>query len=93
MEFTGKISGDPTGNYITPSLSGNNYILIVYNYDSDSIHVKPLVSRTNEFKLLAYEDIILLVKNHGQSPRIFTLDNEASALLIDFIHSENITVR
>lgn len=39
MKCTSKVYGDPTGKFITPSLSKNNYILIMYNKDSNSIHV------------------------------------------------------
>ena len=40
FQATGKIYGDPTGRFVVPSISGNEYILVVYNYDANTIHVE-----------------------------------------------------
>ncbi len=37
MEPTGQAYMDLTGKFVAPSSAGNNYILIVYDYDSDGI--------------------------------------------------------
>jgi len=38
---TGQIYTDPTGRFLVPSVSGNSYILVVYDYDSNFIHAEP----------------------------------------------------
>ncbi|MCK7513582.1 MAG: hypothetical protein MZV70_62545 [Desulfobacterales bacterium] len=35
MEPTGQVYTDQTGRFITPSSNGNNYLLILYDYDSN----------------------------------------------------------
>ena len=50
-KVTGKIVTDLTGKFYTPSSHGNNYLLMVYNYDSNYIHAEPMkASRTNVHK-------------------------------------------
>jgi hypothetical protein len=43
MEPTGQIYTDQTGQFVTPSSNGNNYLLILYDYDSNCILAKPLI--------------------------------------------------
>ena len=40
--------GDSTGRFIEPSTSGNIYILIVYNYDSNTIYPVVILFHTKE---------------------------------------------
>ena len=82
---------DLAGKFITPSLSENNYILIAYNYDNNYIHLKPLANRTKGCHLLAYQKYILLSQSHAQNLQLLTLDNEVSAILIEFMQSEDIS--
>ena len=39
---TGKLYTDLTGHFPVQSSRGHNYILVAYNFDSNSIHVRPL---------------------------------------------------
>jgi hypothetical protein len=39
---TEKIYSDPTARFITPSSSGNNYMLVVYDYNINYIHAEPM---------------------------------------------------
>ena len=41
MAPTGQIYTDQTGKFITPSSNGNNYLMIVYDYDSNHIFAEP----------------------------------------------------
>lgn len=41
---SGQIHSDQTGKFIVASSSGNNYVLVVYNYDSNCILVEPILS-------------------------------------------------
>jgi hypothetical protein len=43
---TGQIYSNLTGKFIEPSSNGNNYILIIYDYDSNSILAEPMKTRT-----------------------------------------------
>jgi len=46
---------DLTGKFPVQSLSGNNYILIVYDYDSNGILTTPLPNCHAESILAAYQ--------------------------------------
>ena len=56
-EPTGKLYTDLTGRFPVQSSKGLRYILVAYNFDSNSIHVKPLKSRHDNDTIKAYEDI------------------------------------
>ena len=45
FQATGKIYSDPTGRFVAPSLSSNEYIVVVYNYGTNIIHVEAFQSR------------------------------------------------
>jgi hypothetical protein len=55
--ITGQVYTDQTGRFITPSSTGNNYLLILYDYDSNSIHVEPLRNCTGGEILAAYKRV------------------------------------
>jgi len=40
----GKIFTNQTGCFIVPSSTGNNYLLVLYDYDSNCIHAQPMKS-------------------------------------------------
>jgi len=55
MEPTSQAYMDLTGKFVVPSSAGNNYILIVYNYDSNGILAVPLKTQHSETILAAYQ--------------------------------------
>ena len=55
FEPTGKIYSDLTGKFVSPSSTGNNYILIVYDYDSNKIKPVPMKSRSKLEHLKAFK--------------------------------------
>ena len=85
---TGKLYTDLMGRFPVQSSRGHKYILVAYNYDSNSIHVRPLKSRNDNDTIQAYEDIYNMLKQRGQKPRLHWLDNEASKALKTFIKKE-----
>ena len=44
--ITGKIYTDQTGQFLTPSHSGNKYMFILYDYESNYIDIVPMPSKT-----------------------------------------------
>jgi len=62
---TGQIYTDPTGRFLVPSVSGNSYILVVYDYNSNFIHAEPMKNCTKEVILAAYQRVISLLKSRG----------------------------
>jgi hypothetical protein len=90
VAITGKLFSDLTGRFVAPSSVGNCYILIVYDYDSNHIFAEPMKNRTSHEHLAAYRRVYTTLKSSGLAPQLQKIDNEASRLLLDFLHSENV---
>ena len=91
MEPTGQIYSDQTGRFITPSSNGNNYLIIVYDYDSNCIFAEPIKTRTSAAILGGYKLIHATICAAGMRPRLQRLDNECSGPLKQFMRDEGIT--
>jgi hypothetical protein len=87
---TGQIYTDPTGRFLVPSVSGNSYILVVYNYNSNFIHAEPMKNCTKEVILAAYQRVISLLKSRWLQPKLQKLENEASQVLQQYMVEEHI---
>jgi hypothetical protein len=88
---TGKV--DQTGRFTTTSTSGNSYLVIIYDYDSNFIHVEPLKSRSGPYILAAYQAAHTLFTSRGFQPRLQRLDNEASNALLQFMATNSIDIQ
>ena len=82
---TGQIHSDQTGKFIVASSAGNNYVLVVYDYDSNSILVAPMRSRTGPCILAAFQEIHARLVAAGLRPQLQRLDNEFSEALKSFL--------
>lgn len=89
-ELTGQVYTDQTGKFIIPSSNGYNYIMILYDYDSNAIIAEPMMSRTAESILKAYQKIHTMLVKAGHRPKLQRLDNECSAILKDFMSAESV---
>jgi hypothetical protein len=87
---TGQIHTDQTGQFIVPSSTGNNYLLILYDYDSNSILAEPMRNRTGQCILLAYKAVHARLVAAGLRPQLQRLDNECSDALKDFLTAETV---
>jgi hypothetical protein len=87
---TGQIYTDPTGHFLVPSVSGNSYILVAYNYNSNFIHAEPMKNRTKEVILAAYQRVISLLKSRGLQLKLQKLGNQASQVLQQYMVEEHI---
>ena len=85
VEETGVCGTDQTGEVPVRSRRGNQYIFVLYNYDTNSILVRPMKNRTEEEFLKVHEATMNFLKDRGQLPKIQKLDIEASEL-----HKQNI---
>ena len=90
-EPTGELYTDLTGHFPVQVSRGHKYILVAYNFDSNSIHVKPLISRHDTDTIKAYEDIYNMLTQWGLKPQLHWLDNEASKALKRFIDKQQAT--
>ena len=89
-ETEGEVFTDGTGRFIVPSRSGNTQLLILYDYDSNSIHPEPMKNKEKESILEAYKNIHQVLVKAGLRPKLQKLDNEASEILKQFMHEEEV---
>ncbi len=75
---TEKAYADITGCFPYMSSRGNQYFLVVYDYDSNAILVELLKSRTGADIKNAYMTIYQKLASRGCAPKTFILDNEIS---------------
>jgi hypothetical protein len=88
---TGQIYTDQTGRFISPSSStGNNYLMILYDYDSNHIFAQPMKNRQGPTIVEAYAILHKRLFTTGLKPRLQGLDNECSKLLKEFMHANDV---
>ena len=90
MQITGKINTDQTGQFLVPSSSGNKYLFILYDYDSNMIHAEPIPNRTKHQLYKAYLKVTNLLRLRGLTPKLQRLDNEASQLMKDYMDAAGV---
>jgi hypothetical protein len=89
MEIS-KIYTDLTGRFPTTSLSGNNYILILYDYDSNIFLCSPMKNRGDKEMVRAFDLLIQSLIIRGLRPSLQLLDNEASLALRNYLTKQGI---
>jgi hypothetical protein len=65
-----------------------NYVLVVYDYDSNAILAEPMRNRTDAEMLRAYGVILNRLIARGLKPKLQRLDNEASTALKKYLQEE-----
>ena len=88
--ITGKTYSDLTGRFPTISSRGNQYIFIMYDYDSNAILAEPIRNRTGPEIVRACTTLHSLLIKRGLQPKFHMLDNEASLALQAAITNNNI---
>jgi hypothetical protein len=78
---TKKTYTDLTGIFPTTYLSGNKYILIMYDYDSNIVLSAPMKNRGDKDMVRAFDLLIQSLIIRGLKPSLKRLDNEASLAL------------
>jgi hypothetical protein len=85
----GTIYSDLTGRFITESSQGNNYILVVYDGESNHIFAEPIASRHASAILKTYKKIHFSILASGASTHFHITDNDAAQPLIDFFKAQS----
>ena len=82
---------EPTNDFFpVKSSSGNHYIFLLYNYDSNTIHVWPLCSRKGSATVETFKSVYGLLVSRGLKPTLMKLDNEASHELQRMLNKNNV---
>ena len=89
-ELNGMISTDQTGRFPVKSIKGKSYIMVLYNYDANSILATSMKSRTAPDLVAAYNELHQQLLEGGVKPILQRLDNEISRVLIKAITDKGI---
>jgi hypothetical protein len=87
----GQIHNDQRGRFPVVSSKGNKYIMILNDYDSNSILAQPIEDITAPELLKAFQVMEQELVARGLKPKLMRLDNVASKLLKTYLHQHNIT--
>jgi hypothetical protein len=85
---SGKVYADQTGKFPCTSASGNNYIMVIYDYDSNTILLEPIRNRKGPTLVEAHRRLHTRLTRAGLRPRFLMLDNECSNAFKDFLFEE-----
>jgi hypothetical protein len=69
---------DQTGQFPIQSLSGNKYIMVMVEIDSNAILIKPMKNHKDAEMIWAYNALLLQLKRAGIVPKKHVLNNEVS---------------
>ena len=90
VQASGQIHTDLTGKFIAESSTGNNYLFVLYDYDSNAILCEPIKNRTKHSILAAFQNLHGQLVKAGVRPQLQRLDNECSDILKEFMTNEGI---
>lgn len=88
--ITGQCYIDQTGRMTVTSVSGMNYVLVAYDYDSNLVWGVPMPSRTSAQIVKAYKEIYKMLQTKGLKPKLQRLDNECAKELKEFFDEKSI---
>ena len=86
--LAGKIYTDQTSRFPVTSSCGYKYIMVAYDYDSNTIHAEPMKNRSGQELLKGYTKIHNLLSEHGIAPKINYIDNECPKVLQQLINEK-----
>ncbi|OEU05713.1 hypothetical protein FRACYDRAFT_231764 [Fragilariopsis cylindrus CCMP1102] len=81
-ELKGIIATDLPGRFPTTSAQGNAYVLVMYDYDSNTINAVAIKNRKTASLVQGYNELFEDLQKAGINPVLHRLDNETSKELI-----------
>jgi hypothetical protein len=87
---TGQIYTDQTGRFVCPSETGNNYLMVLYDYDSNAILAEAIPNRNKKSLLAAFTKMHAQLCAVGLRPKYQRLDNECSDIMKEFMTEQQI---
>ena len=93
MDLTGKFYTDQKGRFTITSSIGNKFILVSYNYYSNTIHAEPLKTQTGLKIKTLYHKLHSLLIDRGLKPSLYILYNECPNVLKNIVRKINETLR
>jgi hypothetical protein len=90
FEPTGQIYTDLPGRFPIRSSRGNQYIFVLYDYNSNAILAEPMKNGTGRVMVRAFKHLHAYLCDRGLRPKLQKLDNEALTALQHAMRQENI---
>ena len=88
-EPTGKVYTDQTGKFPCTSAGGHNYVMVIYDYDSnDAILMEPIRDHKGTTLLEAHKILHARLTHAGIRPRFIMMDNECFNALKQLLTDE-----
>ena len=84
-DLAGNFYTDQTGRFSVTSSRGYKYIMVAYDYDSNTIHSNLMNNCSGQELLKGYTTINTLLSERGLAPKIHYLDNEFPKVLQQFM--------
>ena len=81
---------DLTGRFPQRSSQGNQYIMIGYHYDANSIIAQPMKDRSATSMVMAWSKLHNIYETAAVAPHIYIMDNEFSAELKTALNQKNV---
>jgi hypothetical protein len=82
------IYSNQTGKFPTQSKSGNNYIVVMVDIDSNAILVEPMKSCKDQEMIRAYDALVKRLLQAGVKPKKHMPDNEISENMKEYIRDK-----
>ena len=82
------VYSDQTGKFPKRSQSGNVYIMVMVDIDSNAILVEPMKSRKDDEMQRAYRRLMTRLKRAGVKPKKHVMDNEVSESMKNMIRDD-----
>ena len=90
VDLKNTIYTDQTGKFRVRSISGANYTMVTYSYDTNAILVRALHNRTGAELCNVTTTIHEYLTARGYKPNHQMLDNEASTLMKEYLHKNKV---
>ena len=91
MATDAKVYTDLTWRFPHQSSRVNNYILVVYNYDGNTILAEPMKKRETDTIIKAWNKLHSCLYNNGIVTTYYILDNECSTAFKNALQEKNVT--
>jgi Reverse transcriptase (RNA-dependent DNA polymerase) len=84
------VYSDQTGRFPIPSSTGNNYLMIAYDYDSNMILLRPMKDRSAASLTAAIASVHDTLSKGGCRPQFHRLDNECPQQVKDYFSKRDV---
>ena len=89
-EISGKVATDQSGRFPTTSSKGNKYLMVLHEYDSNTILAKPMKNRSEAELVRSYTTLHEYLCLRDLKPNLHVLDNECPSGLKKFMTNDRV---